>query len=318
MKKVWIWLLSALLLLSLTACGSGKSSYMAEPADRESASPSYAGPGWSDTSNKSEYETSPSSPSSSPADNSAKMIYRASIELETMAFDDALNDIDQLVQRAGGYYEDQTVSGRSSGYRYADCVIRVPKDQFDSFCQQLGDVCHLTRMNRSQENVTEEYYDVESRLNTAKTKLARLQELLARAESMQDIITIESAIADVEWEIDNYSGSLRYYDNLVDYATVSLSLQEVYRLSGTPEAPLTLGDKIRNSFSEGLVSIGNFFEGLLLAVVYGWFWILLTAAVIFLIVWLIRRSSKKSQEKAQQRMAAAYRQQPPQPPVQKQ
>ena len=54
---------------------------------------------------------------------------------------------------------------------------------------------------------------------------------------MEDIITIESAISETEYEIERLSGTKRHYDALVDYATVTLELREVYRLSGTEDAP---------------------------------------------------------------------------------
>ena len=52
---------------------------------------------------------------------------------------------------------------------------------------------------------------------------------------MEDIITIESAISETEYQIESLSGTLRHYDALVDYATIHISLQEVYRLSNVEE-----------------------------------------------------------------------------------
>ena len=46
------------------------------------------------------------------------------------------------------------------------------------------------------------YYDNEARLTTQRTKLERLQELLSKAEAMEDIITIESAISETELQIE--------------------------------------------------------------------------------------------------------------------
>ena len=110
--------------------------------------------------------------------------------------------------------------------------MRVPAEQFADFCAQVGTLCHVTWQDDSAENISEQYYDTQSRLETAQIKLARLQELLKKAENMEDIITIESAISETEYEIERLSGTMRHYDALVDYATVTLELSEVYRLSG--------------------------------------------------------------------------------------
>ena len=85
--------------------------------------------------------------------------------------------------------------------------------------------------NRAEylDDVSEAYYDQESRLTTQRTKLERLQELLRQAQDMEDIITIESAISETELEIEFLTGSLRKYDSQINYSTITLSLREVYR-----------------------------------------------------------------------------------------
>lgn len=70
----------------------------------------------------------------------------------------------------------------------------------------MGTLCHVTWQDDSAENISEQYYDTQSRLETAQIKLARLQELLKKAENMEDIITIESAISETEYEIERLSG----------------------------------------------------------------------------------------------------------------
>ncbi len=226
------------------------------------------------------------------ADNAlkdAKMVYTANMDLQTLSFDEADADITALVKEMGGYFEQRSISNRSSGYRYADYTVRIPADKFESFCTQMGTLCHLVYKNESADNITESYYDTQSRLVTAQTKLARLQELLSRAESMEDIITIESAISETEWTIENLTGTLRTYDSLVDYATVYMSLSEVYELSGTGQAPVTFGDRLGESFLDGLKSIGRTAQNFAVWLAYSWFWLLVVIVIVIVVVRLIRR-----------------------------
>jgi hypothetical protein len=286
MKRILPLFLSLLLILTLAGCGG-------------SSKPSSAAPGeYYDAKNVEGYESPQSADQTSgqPTDRS-KMIFRAYIDLETLEFDAAVDTIADLVKDSGGYFQEQEVATYSSGYRYARMVIRVPTERFSDFCGQVGNVCHTVRLNTTQENISESYYDVESRLNIARTKLARLQELLSMADTMADIITIESTIADTEQTIDYLSGTLRGYDNLVDYATVSIDLDEVYRFTGTGEAPLTLGQRLGEAFSSGLHSIGDFFEGLLLFLAYAWFWLLLAAAAVVVVVRLVRGRKLRRRKK---------------------
>lgn len=177
------------------------------------------------------------------APRDAKMIYRASIEVQTQDYTTSEAAITELVKSCGGYFESKSLSNRSSGYRYGEFTVRVPAAEYEHFCEQVGSLCHVTYMSSSAENITEEYYDTDSRLKTAQIKLERLQELLSKADNMADIITIESAISDTEYEIESLSGTLRHYDALVDYATVSLTLSETYKLDENEGAPLTFGPR---------------------------------------------------------------------------
>ena len=219
----------------------------------------------------------------------AKMVYRANMDLQTLSFDEADADISALVKEMGGYFEQRSISNRSSGYRYADYTVRIPADKFESFCTQMGTLCHLVYKNESADNITESYYDTQSRLVTAQTKLERLQELLRRAESMEDIITIESAISDTEWTIENLTGTLRTYDSLVDYATVYMSLSEVYELSGQGQAPVTFGDRLGESFLGGLKSIGRTAQNFAVWLAYSWFWLAVIIVIVIVVIRTIRR-----------------------------
>ena len=219
----------------------------------------------------------------------AKMIYRASIEVQTQDYTTSETAITELVKSCGGYFESKSLSNRSSGYRYGEFTVRVPAKEYERFCAQVGTLCHVTYMSSSAENITEAYYDTDSRLKTAQIKLERLQELLSKADNMADIITIESAISETEYTIEYLSGELRHYDALVDYATVYLTLSETYKLDENANAPLTFPQRIARSFTDGLRAAGEFFEELVLFLAGSWIFLLVLAAVIVVLVRVLRR-----------------------------
>ena len=219
----------------------------------------------------------------------AKMIYRASIEVQTQDYTTSETAITELVKSCGGYFESKSLSNRSSGYRYGEFTVRVPAAEYEHFCEQVGSLCHVTYMSSSAENITEAYYDTDSRLKTAQIKLERLQELLSKADNMADIITIESAISETEYTIEYLSGELRHYDALVDYATVYLTLSETYKLDENANAPLTFPQRIARSFTDGLRAAGEFFEELVLFLAGSWIFLLVLAAVIVVLVRVLRR-----------------------------
>lgn len=222
-----------------------------------------------------------------------KMIHRAELELETTDFDQAVADLADLTERMGGYYESSTVADRGSDYRWANYTIRVPADQYSAFLDQAGTLCHETWRNTTQDDVSEAYYDVQGRLTTQRVKLERLQALLEQAENMEDIITIESAISETQESIDRLSGSLQHYDSMVDYATVHINLNEVYQLSTVQETPAGFAQRLGNAFAGGWRGFLTGMESLVVALAYGWMWILLLAVIVAVVIRLGRRRSLK-------------------------
>ncbi len=301
MKRMVSLLLTLVLALLLAGCGGN-----AAAAADSAAAPRDNGSGYwnttADTDSISEdqnmaYEAeepgaSAYNDSKAQSDRPAKKVYTGYMEMQTLDFDKASGDIDALVKELGGYFQQSSVSNRgNSGYRYGSYTIRIPSAQFDTFLQKAGTLCHLVYSSTGTDDVSETYYDTEARLETARIKLERLQALLAKATSMDDIITIESAISETEWDIENLSGTLRRYDALVDYATINVELSEVYKLSGQDEAVTTFGGRLGQSFVNGLRAVGSALEDFAVWLAYSWVWLLVIAAVIVVIVRVMRRKS---------------------------
>ena len=294
MKRMVSLLLALVLALVLAGCGASKAAGGA--SDSMAASEPEAGY-WSNNSKSDnsydedgyDAEGEPAA-ASDPASRPVKMIYNGYMEMQTQDFDTAASGIEALVRELGGYFQQSSVSNRgSSSYRYGSYTIRIPAAQFEAFFQRAGQLCHVTYTNTTADDVSESYYDTEARLETARIKLERLQQLLAKATSMEDIITIESAISETEWDIENLSGTLRHYDALVDYATVNVELSEVYQLSGQDKAVTTFGGRLGQSFVNGLRAVGSALEDFAVWLAYSWVWLAVIAAVIVVVIRIVRR-----------------------------
>jgi len=297
MKKTLAILLSLVLLFSLTACGasSGASKDTAASApsmpstpSTPSMAPSPAEPvptpeyamGF-DYANGSMSSTSDGNEVSSTLPENVKMIYRGYLYLESTGFDAAVSGLEQLVAQMGGYFESSELNNYSP-YRTAYYVVRVPSAQYQPFCGKVGELAQVNSQRHTTENVSEAYYDTESRLVTQRTKLERLQELLAKADVMEDIITLETAIAETELQIERLTGTLRKYDALVDYATVEINLEEVYELSEQEQPVVGFGARLVEAFKTGT---GNFIDDLeRFALRYARNWV---SRTIWLVIWIV-------------------------------
>jgi len=308
MKRRYVALALALVLaLGLAGCGA-KNSSGSYASTTTSTGSGYAR-GESVTADSAYWGGVQNAPDPSPAEpnyagksntqstlpEGVKMIYTANLEMQSTEFDRAVDDIAKLVAQLGGYFEQRSVQDYSSGYRYANYTVRVPSAQFQPFLNQVGTLCHVLSATDNAQDITESYYDTDSRLKTAQTKLARLQELLAKADNMSDIITIESAISDTEYQIENLSGTLRHYDALVDYSTIYLSLREVVKLTDTEQPPETFGERFARSFRDGLEDFGEAMEDFAVWLAYHWLGLLVFLAVAFLVIRAIIALARRGQ-----------------------
>ena len=185
MKKFLALLLALIMTLALVGCGASapKTEAFMDMTTSDDAAMDMGfdagGAPMEDYKEEAEFESGAFEEYTSTTDNEklkdVKMVYTANMDLQTLSFDQADSDISALVEEMGGYFEQRSISNRSSGYRYAEYTVRVPAEKFNDFCSQMGTLCHLVYKNESADNITESYYDTQSRLVTAQTKLERLQ-----------------------------------------------------------------------------------------------------------------------------------------------
>lgn len=221
-----------------------------------------------------------------------KLVYRGDMTLETTDFTATAQSLGDLVETYGGYFSSTNVGQYGSNYRYGEYTVRIPAENYDLFHQSIGALTLVTRDRTTVEDISATYYDTQGRLETQQIKLDRLQSLLEQAENMEDLITIEAAISDTQWQIDNLSGDMNYYDSIVDYATIDISLNEVYQLSNVQDAPKTFGERIGNGFTEGGIGFLNFVEELIVMLAYSWTVIVFVAVIVCGVVFVRPRILK--------------------------
>lgn len=224
----------------------------------------------------------------------AKLIYTGHLTLETLELEPSYQALTGLVSQFGGFYEQQEMYNGGQ-YLSGSYTVRVPSDQFEAFLNAVAEnqSFQLTYRSTFCENVSEAYGDIENRLETLQIKQDRLQALLEKAESMDDIIAIESELTEVEAELDVLSGEKKRYDNLIDYSTVYVELREVGTFSEGVNP--SMAQRLSSGFHKGVQNFAEGVENLLVWFVSN---LLLIAVVVLIIVIVVLVIQKKKKKKA--------------------
>lgn len=221
-----------------------------------------------------------------------KIIRSARLTIESKTFDSSSEILKNAVISAGGYIEDSYINATAP--RNANYTIRLPAEKLDEFLDNTSSIGTVVDCSTSDKEITEQYYDTEARLKTLNTQEQRLLAILEKADTLSDVIELESRLSDVRYEIENLTGTLKKYDSLIAYSTVTIYLNEVMSESNVYSMPKTLGERISQTFSESFDGVKDIIENAIVAVIGGLPSILFGAAVFAVVVAVIFAAIKVS------------------------
>ena len=299
MKRRLLAVIISCVVLATTACGGTSSadsaatlegatnSFMAKDAVgfEETAAESY------DMDTNTTTDAGGEEVDLSEYDTSRKLVYNSNIRLETKKFDDDLARVKALVTENGGYLENNSTYGNAEyGSRSASMIARIPADKYQAFMSSVGDVGSVTSKSESVDDITSSYVDVQARLKSLNTKLARLQELEANAENVTELLEIEDRINDVQYQIESYTAQKKAYDDQIDYSTVSIDIDEVVTYSEVKAD--NAWNRFKEAFGDSFTGFVAFLQGLVIAIIYMLPYIIIIALVLFIIIKIRRKKGK--------------------------
>ena len=321
MKKIKLTALFLVIVLCLTGCGSSNYSSAESAAAYDSAdfgnakgavaesfavNDAAAGDYYEDYEESyddaapEDYSESMSESSEKPAENVAagrKLIKRVSISAETREFDKITNFIEKKVAILGGYMENSNVYSGSSYHntslRTATYTARVPVDKMNELVEDVGENANITQKNESAEDVTLNYVDNKSRKEALQVEYDRLMEILKQAEDVDTIVELERRITEVRYDIQNIESTLRTYDNLVDFATVNISITEVDDYTPEPVHQQTRWERLTSGLAESIQDVGEGILDFIIDLIIALPRLAVFALIVFIIFLIIRAIVRK-------------------------
>lgn len=251
--------LAGMLLLAVTGCGGGKS--MSNEMVAEAPADTAVSMQEEEAAAEDNYDAGGAASESGidpVVNNGRKLIKTVRLEMQTKEFDALLDGVRKKIQETGGYIENSSVWGNSYNYsstRSSELTARIPAERLDEFVEVISGLGNVTYKSEGVEDVTLQYVDVESHQKALETEQERLLELLEKADNLEDLLTIESRLSEVRYELENYGSQKRILDNQINYSTVHMTITEVERITEVGEK--SFFEEISDRFGTNLYNVGR-------------------------------------------------------------
>lgn len=243
----------------------------------------------------------PAQPSLDPgaAFDPKHIIYTGSIQLNTDDYKGTMSRIEDYAKAIGGFVQDASsnlasgmdLAGKTEaeGLHMGSITLRVPADQFQDAMKEIQTFGIPVSTSQNSTNISQQYQDVQGALSNLKIQEERLLSYLAKAEKIQDMLTIESELNRVRTQIDSLTTTIQNWDVQIAYSTIYVSVYEQRVATTTVKSPFNdFMGKLRDAFLSSV--------NLLLAALAGlvvWFFRLAPFVAILglalLIYWWVRK-----------------------------
>lgn len=306
-KPIRLLTLSLILIimaaLLLSACASSRHVALPETSSQNDfAPPQQEG----SSTGKTDADTGSQTGGNQLADR--KIVRNGQLALEAADVAKAYDALLAEASRLGGYELSRDFQ-ESGGRTRLNAQIRIPPDNLDTFMAYAGTVGKVTLNKTTSQDISEAYFDVETRIGTMEKSLERYYALLEKSTDIENTLRVQKQIDDLTVELESLKGKLNLWKRQVAESTVSVSLvppsDPVVAKKPVDWSALSFQDMLY-LMQSGLTSVANtivrLLQWLLIAVV-SLLPILLPLLVLFLIVRAILRRNRRRRSAA---AAASY------------
>jgi hypothetical protein len=202
-----------------------------------------------------------------------KVIRNADVTIEVEDFNAAYARVNSIIS-AFGYIQEANISrdkvhvdSKTKLITKGTIVLRVDKDRFDSVLGSLFGLGEVLGQSISADDVTDKFFDTESRLRLLKYEQSRLEDYLKKITDPDTIFKTESRLTDIRHEIEGLTGTLNKWNNLVQLSTITLNMSEKLPASAVEVKEKNYLQRLGDSFTESAKAVIAFCGDLLIFIV---------------------------------------------------
>lgn len=230
-----------------------------------------------------------------------KKIRTVTMTLECKNIENASKELKNRVKAQGGYIESEDFSAlNQSNSSTMNFTLRIPKDNVDGFLDFLNGEGRILSKSENLQDVRLQYRDAKSHIKALETEQERILALMDKAETIDQLIALESRLTDIRYQLESYNSEILDYDNRVNFSTIYLELQESVEGKINNTSSYSFSDKVKNGFYKNIFAIQLFFSNLALFLLVYIPQILFVLLVILALVLLNKKlnaKAKKQKEK---------------------
>lgn len=241
------WLVAVLMLVLLSACG-GTAATSTESAPFRSdnsgvsapaAAASTMAPAAAAEAAGSGGDSDGNTPANGTDDQASapfgRMVIRnATLSLLVKQADEAERAVRALIDRLGGYVLESSTNGDADA-RSVRLSFKVPSERFDTAINEIEALAiKVQARSISGQDVTEEFVDVESRIQNLEATEARVREFLAQAKNVEEALRVNQQLTEIQGQLEQARGRIEFLKNNVAFSTISLDLQPEFTPAPLP------------------------------------------------------------------------------------
>jgi hypothetical protein len=223
-----------------------------------------------------------------------KIVQTTDIDVQVKEVPRSFQDIVRIATTAGGFVASSTFSNADK-QQIADLTIRVPADQYQSVLAQVRGMGNIATEKSDANDATQEYSDLQARLRTLQATEQRYLDLLAKAETVPDILTLQDRLDSVRGQIEQVQGRTALLDHLTDLATITVHLRPLIAVAqastGGGAHPISAA---QNAWGHSLEALRNLAAAALVVTVFSWWLIPPLGALAFGARWWLARRPRPS------------------------
>lgn len=204
-----------------------------------------------------------------------KLVYRCQLDIETKNYTEdkenlmkLISEYEGIIQNSNEYDSDDywysSDHVKTRGTKTLNLQVRIPSEKYKEFIGTVGTIGKVKRNSQQVDNISYDYYNTQADIEQLKIQEQRLLEMMEQAYTIEDMITVEDRLSEVQNELSKLQTKLVGLDTDVAYSYVDIELEEVFEYSATEVEKPGFFKRLGKEIVDGFKAMIQIFEDIIL------------------------------------------------------